>query len=469
MTDGGSSIWWVRKDLRLTNNPTLELASRGQREVIPLFILDPVFIRATQSRRVEFLFSGLIELDKQLRRLNSKLFVQLGKPEQVLKQVSNQFEASVYAEEDYTPDAKQLDEKIIQEVPLILSRGLTIFHPDEVRTDSGSPYKVFSQYKKRWLSLHVPRQVEYDVESINFAPTQRLESTSIPEPSTSVNSGEIAGLKKADAFLAEDGDIFDYSVNRSRMDRELTSGLSPFLNLGMVSIDVLMQKAFGLVTKPSLSSTQRSAVETWISELIWREFFQAAIYHFPHTETKSFRPAFDHIVWNLDDNDLLTWKNGATGYPIVDACMRQLAAKGTMHNRGRMIVASFLVKDLLIDWREGASWFMQNLTDGDIAANTGGWQWTAGTGLDAAPYFRVFNPILQGQKFDPNGEFVRSWIPELRRIEDKYVHKPWESPLIGKNATSINGYPLPMVDHFVARTATLSAFESAKNLFGDTP
>jgi deoxyribodipyrimidine photo-lyase len=469
MTDGGSSIWWVRKDLRLTNNPTLELASRGQREVIPLFILDPVFIRATQSRRVEFLFSGLIELDKQLRRLNSKLFVQLGKPEQVLKQVSSQFEASVYAEEDYTPDAKQLAEKIIQEVPLILSRGLTIFHPDEVRTDSGLPYKVFSQYKKRWLSLHVPRQVEYDVESINFAPPQRLESTSIPKPSSSVNSGEIAGIKKADAFTAEDGDIFDYSVNRSRMDRELTSGLSPFLNLGMVSVDVLMQKAFGLVTKPSLSSTQRSAVETWISELIWREFFQAAIYHFPHTETKSFRPAFDHIAWNLDDNDLLAWKNGATGYPIVDACMRQLAAKGTMHNRGRMIVASFLVKDLLIDWREGASWFMQNLTDGDIAANIGGWQWTAGTGLDAAPYFRVFNPILQGQKFDPHGEFVRSWIPELRHIEDKYVHKPWESPLIGKNATSINGYPLPMVDHFVARTATLSAFESAKNLFGDTP
>ncbi len=466
MTQDQYSIWWVRRDLRLTSNPALELASREHREVIPLFILDPVFIRSAQSLRTDFLFSGLIELDKQLRRFGGKLFVQVGQPEQVLRRISDHFQAPIYAEEDYTPYARQRDEKVSMEVKLFLTRGLTIFHPDEVRTDNGAPYQVFSQFKKRWLSLQLPKKAEYDLESITFARAQRLESKPIPEPKTSVSSGETVGLEKAADFLADDGDIFDYSFNRSRMDRELTSGLSPFLKFGMVSVDALIEKAFDLLDNPLLPSTQRSAVETWISELIWREFFQAAIYHFPHTVTKSFRPAFDHIAWNRDENDLLKWKSGCTGYPIVDACMRQLATKGTIHNRGRMIVASFLVKDLLIDWREGASWFMHNLIDGDIAANTGGWQWTAGTGLDAAPYFRVFNPILQGQKFDPNGEFVRTWIPELREIEDKYVHQPWQSSRLGKNANSIKGYPFPIVDHFIARSATLNAFESAKNLFG---
>jgi deoxyribodipyrimidine photo-lyase len=213
------------------------------------------------------------------------------------------------------------------------------------------------------------------------------------------------------------------------------------------------------------SKEARKGAETWLNELIWREFYISILYHFPKVRRRSFRPEYDHIQWQNDEQVFIAWAEGRTGYPVVDAAMRQLAQTGWMHNRARMIVASFLVKHLLIDWRWGERWFMQHLIDGDPAANNGGWQWTAGTGTDAAPYFRVFNPVLQGQKFDPNGNYIRRWVPELADVPAKYIHHPWGMPsdlqqelecVIGRD------YPGPIVDHTQARERVLATYAAAK-------
>ena len=197
----------------------------------------------------------------------------------------------------------------------------------------------------------------------------------------------------------------------------------------------------------------RKSAQTWLNELIWREFYIHILYHFPHVREGSFRVQYDQIQWRNDLDEFSAWKNGLTGYPVVDAAMRQLTATGWMHNRARMIVASFLVKDLLIDWRWGERWFMQNLLDGDMAANNGGWQWTSGTGTDAAPYFRIFNPVLQSKKFDPNGAYIRKWVPELVHLDSISIHAPWEKKI------EVPGYPAPIVDHKYARERVLAAYQ----------
>jgi deoxyribodipyrimidine photo-lyase len=213
----------------------------------------------------------------------------------------------------------------------------------------------------------------------------------------------------------------------------------------------------GPQSKGEASDTEgRKSTETWLNELIWREFYIQILYHFPHVAKTSFNTALANIPWRNNEADFKAWTEGRTGFPIVDAAMRQLRGTGWMHNRARMIVASFLVKDLLIDWRWGEWWFMQNLLDGDPAANNGGWQWTAGTGTDAAPYFRIFNPILQSKKFDPHGEYIRAWVSELRELDEKVIHAPWERGM------QVSDYPTPIVDHKRARERTLEAYKGSK-------
>jgi deoxyribodipyrimidine photo-lyase len=217
--------------------------------------------------------------------------------------------------------------------------------------------------------------------------------------------------------------------------------------------------------KAAPNAEARQGAETWLDELIWREFYIHILYHFPHVRAMSFREDLRHVAWNDDETAFAAWCAGRTGYPIVDAAMRQLAQTGWVHNRARMIVASFLVKDLLIDWRRGERWFMQHLVDGDPAANNGGWQWTAGTGTDAAPYFRVFNPVLQGQKFDPDGTYVRRWVPELAGVPDKFIHQPWAMPPALQRqvgCTIGQHYPAPIVDHAHARERTIAAYAHAR-------
>jgi len=265
-----------------------------------------------------------------------------------------------------------------------------------------------------------------------------------------------------------DGDdpaVYDYGEGRNRMDWSGTSQLSPYLRFGMLSARQAAVAAHSAIASAPDAESRKSA-ETWLNELIWREFYVSILYHFPHVLRQAFRANLRNIPWRNDEREFAAWCDGRTGYPVVDAAMRQLKQTGWMHNRARMIVASFLIKDLLVDWRWGERWFMQQLVDGDPAANNGGWQWTAGVGTDAAPYFRVFNPVLQGKKFDPEGGYVRRWLPELASVPVKSIHTPWEMPADVQRASSCvvgRDYPAPMVKHAEARERVLAAFRDDKS------
>ena len=258
--------------------------------------------------------------------------------------------------------------------------------------------------------------------------------------------------------------VFRYDEERNLPGIQGTSQLSPYLRFGMVSARQMVETAVSAITCATTPTAHKGA-ETWLSELIWREFYQTILYHFPHVAWGSIRPQYDKIEWRNDPDEFAAWCNGRTGYPIVDAAMRQLSQTGWMHNRARMIVASFLVKHLLIDWRWGERWFMQQLVEGDPAANNGGWQWTAGTGTDAAPYFRIFNPTTQSKKFDADGTYIRHWVPELADIPIQYIHEPSKMPLeVQQQHNFVLGqdYPSPIVDHKFARQRTLDAYKLTK-------
>jgi deoxyribodipyrimidine photo-lyase len=292
-------------------------------------------------------------------------------------------------------------------------------------------------------------------------PTEPVLPASVPFP-----PAEAEARRRLRAFADGEGagSIYQYAEGRDRMDLDGTSKLSPYLRFGMLSARQAVIAA--LRAREAASDAQsRSGAETWLNELIWREFYMAILARFPHVLEQSFRANLQGIVWENDEDAFAAWCEGRTGYPVVDAAMRQLVETGWMHNRARMIVASFLVKDLLIDWRLGERFFMQHLVDGDPAANNGGWQWTAGTGTDAAPYFRIFNPTLQGKRHDPDGAYVRRWVPELTKVPDRYIHEPSKMSLDAQQeAACIIGrdYPAPIVDHAWARERVLNAYRQAR-------
>jgi deoxyribodipyrimidine photo-lyase len=277
--------------------------------------------------------------------------------------------------------------------------------------------------------------------------------------------GDAEAQRRLQAFVhGDDPPIARYAEARDRLDMEGTSRLSPYLHLGMLSPHQAVAAALD-VTSTAPSPEAKQGAQSWLNELVWREFYVHILYHFPHVLRQSFRANLRAIAWDNDEGAFAAWCEGKTGYPVVDAGMRQLLETGWMHNRARMITASFLVKDLLIDWRWGERYFAQHLVDGDRAANNGGWQWTAGTGTDAAPYFRIFNPVLQGKRHDPQGAYTRRWVPELVHVPDRFIHEPWKMPsevqqevgcTIGKD------YPLPIVDHRWARERALAAYAQAR-------
>jgi len=454
------NIWWIRRDLRLHDNPAL-LRAAEQGAVLPVFILDPHLLDRPAPMRQAFLFGGLRQLDANLRNLGGRLVLRRGEPTEQLRLLLSESGAqSVHALEDYSPYARTRDERAARELPLHLHGGVTVHHPASLRKADGRPYTVFTPFSKNWKALPFPSAAAGLPPGLAFHPG--LSGEALPDAAAPAGfpPGETEALRRMDAFL--DGAAADYAEGRNRLDLDGTSALSPYLRFGMLSPRLACQRALARA-QSSGDSAARKGYETWLNELIWREFYQAILYEFPRVLREAFNPSLRQIHWRDAPADLAAWQAGRTGYPVVDAAMRQLSATGWMHNRARMIVASFLVKDLLIDWRAGEAWFMRHLLDGDPAANNGGWQWTAGVGTDAAPYFRIFNPVLQSQKFDPQGSYIRRWVPELARVPDAHIHAPWQMPGMLQASLAVrigSDYPAPVVDHALARERTLAAFKS---------
>mgnify|MGYP001397596723 CR=1 FL=1 len=447
-----TSIWWIRRDLRLTDNPALH-AALAAGPVIPTFILDPAFSRAS-PRRKDFLYEGLHALDRDLRTRGSYLVIRSGKPRAVLEQLLTEAKAdAIFAEEDFTPYARTRDQEVARNLPLQLIHGQTVHHPNTVLKKDGRPYTVFTSYAMAWKAK--------GLRGMNLLPAPQKIITPIGIPGQTLPkyranplfpAGEAEALTRLEEFLQRG--IYKYAEHRDRIDLDGTSALSPYLRFGMLGLRQAVSAARQAFFEARNEFYKKSA-EAWLNELIWREFYIQILSHFPYVRKTAFHQSLANIPWRNDESEFEAWKEGRTGVPIVDAGMRQLKEIGWMHNRARMITASYLVKDLLIDWRWGEAWFMENLLDGDPAANNGGWQWTAGTGTDAAPYFRMFNPVLQSAKFDPNGEYIRKWVPELRGLAAKDIHAPWEKGI------RVKGYPeKPIVERNKDRT--LRAYQLAK-------
>lgn len=460
-------IWWIRRDLRLQDNFALRLALETGMPVLPLFIIDPAIKKDSAQPAQSFLQQGLRILDDSLQKLNSYLLVRQGTPLQVLSDLNQEIQTTtIFAEEDYTPYAQKRDSQVASVLPLKLVTGLTAHHPSLVTKADSTPYTVFTPFSKAWKALPRPCSSFWS-PSLQIKSPPRPEGIALPElsPTLAFPAGEIEAAKLLERFASES--IFSYSQMRDRMDLDGTSSLSPYFHFGMLSVCKALQ-AVDQAQQTASTFDEKKSVETWLNELIWREFYHSIIYHFPHVRTTAFNAKFRQIPWRDAPSDLKAWQLGLTGFPVIDAAMRQLATIGWMHNRARMIVASFLTKDLLINWQEGEQWFLDHLVDADIASNSGGWQWTAGVGTDAAPYFRIFNPTLQSIKFDPHGNYIRKWLPELAHLPEKFIHQPeLMSELDQKKYHCQIGedYPYPIVDRKAARERTLQAYATSKEIF----
>ena len=469
-----TAIWWIRRDLRLRDNLALHEARTHAENVVPVFILDDKLLKSGSigEKRLAFLFAGLRKLDEDLHTHGSRLILRSGSPVEVLAKLVDECKAAlITAEADYSPYAQSRDMNVSRSTPLRLVGSSAILPPDSVLKQDGSPYTKFTPYSKSWkanlpidqaMLLPAPKEIK-----TSFA----LPSDKIPElpalaKDTAFQSGEAAALSRLNEFFEGriSSPIYKYDISRNLMNPVGTSMLSPYIRFGMLS--PRRAAALGIqAIEDAPDAFSRKGAESWLDELIWRDFYIQILYHFPIVKEENFR--MKGIGWDNNEDNFTAWKTGCTGYPVIDAAMRQLLDDGWMHNRARMIVASFLTKDLLIDWRWGERWFMQQLIDGDPASNNGGWQWSAGTGTDAAPYFRIFNPITQSRKYDPHGENIRRWVPALRSVPEEFIHQPWMMSLdtqIKYGCRIGLDYPAPIIDHRWAHQRALDVYRKARML-----
>jgi deoxyribodipyrimidine photo-lyase len=471
MTD--YAIHWFRRDLRLNDNQALHYAStHRQGRVVPVFIVDPTLVGTTRvgPNRLAFLAHRLRTLHAELQAHGSGLFIAYGDPRELLPALAHRFGATLITwERDTAPWGRQRDKEIAHRMQAHgiagkTTQSLTIQSPDALKTGAGTPYTVFTPYFRSWLrTLELPEALP--IPTLLRHPDQPFhpEWPAWPTPSIPLPDSSAVVAEHLLQQFTHTG-VHDYGIARDMLAQSGTSRLSPYLRFGIMSIQQCARQAVQAL--PATISDTRSSAEVWLSELAWRDFYHQILYHFPHVRQGAFRPIYDGIPWPNNPAWFAAWCAGQTGYPIVDAAMQQLRQEGWMHNRARMIVSSFLTKDLLIDWRWGERFFMQHLIDGDTAANNGGWQWAAGTGTDAQPYFRIFHPVNQGEKFDPHGHYVKKYLPQLQHVPPKYIHQPWLLPAGEMRAARVvigADYPAPIVDHATQRLAALALYKSVKN------
>ncbi len=464
-------IVWMRRALRTRDNTALWHAVRDADQVIPLVCIHGEPADKTEMPRRIFVKGALADLDAGLRRAGSRLFVRVGNPfEEIPAAAEGHNAEAVYAPAVYDPRALKRDRQIAASLKmrgreLLTFKDAVIFDGAEILNAQGLPYKVFTPYRKAWLSrIGDVNPVLPPLGPIRSPGPTRGDFSLERVPgfeNLGGGGGETSGLKRAKTFFASG--LENYSTTRNLPGVDGTSRLSSHLAHGTLSIRMVFLNAMKRRTGASRSA--RESIDVFLSELIWREFYYQILYHFPHVIDGAFRTEFDSIPWSQATSHFSAWAEGRTGFPIVDAGMRQLNSEGWMHNRVRMIVASFLTKDLHISWRRGERYFFERLLDADWASNNGGWQWAAGTGTDASPWFRIFNPVLQGEKFDPRGEYVRRYLPELALIPDRFIHRPWEMTGDRQRAAGcVVGvdYPAPIVDHGKERLVTLELYGRAR-------
>ncbi|RMF14762.1 MAG: deoxyribodipyrimidine photo-lyase [Candidatus Dadabacteria bacterium] len=451
-------IIWLRRDLRLVDNTALAEAANGA-PVLAVYILDPAIIdRGSPGgrRRYAFLVASLRELDQELARFGTRLAVLHGDPVQVLPRFAKDNGATaVYWNRDYTPFAKRRDRNVAralaaQGMHTVTFKDQVVFESHEIVSRQGTPYRVFTPFARAWRAALDRIGVQGADVRPRWVPAADIRGRLVDLATLPIRTDELfirpgraAGLASLDGFAER---INQYGHARDFPAIAGTSRLSPHLKFGTVSIRECVDLALQF---------DNDGAESWLNELIWRDFYHMIVDRFPRVAVGNFQPDTERIDWPGDPAHLECWQQGQTGFPIIDAAMRHLARTGWLHNRLRMVVASFLAKDLLLDWRHGEDWFRRQLIDYDFAANNGGWQWAASTGVDAQPYFRVFNPVRQSQRFDPDGAFIRANVVELTDVPAPAIHWP-------HGRIRAPGYPAPIVDHAEQRERAVQLFRAAR-------
>jgi deoxyribodipyrimidine photo-lyase len=463
------AICWVRRDLRLRDHAALALATAQADQVAVVFIFDRNILEALQDRddrRVSFIYRSLEEMDHKLQAICSRLVVRIGKPEEEIPKLAKELKAeAVFTAQDCEPYAKERDAAV---AALLATEGRSfetikdtvIFEAGEVITANGDPFRVYTPYSRAWRGNFVPEQdaAYHHADKAAMWPSDQLpnsewsfEAIGFTPSETVIAAGEDAAKKRLLDFTAR---LSEYREDRNFPAQEATSGLSVHLRFGTISIRECVRTAL---------ADESDGADKWLSELIWRDFYQDILAHSPHVVKEPFQAKYRDLVYPGEESHWIAWCEGQTGYPLIDAAMRCLRQTGTMHNRLRMVIASFLTKDLLIDYRRGEAWFARFLLDFDLASNNGGWQWAASTGCDPQPYFRIFNPITQSETYDPDGVFIRRWVPELRELKGPGIHFPAKARQMELTVAGVvlgETYPWPIVDHAEMRPRAIEVLKT---------